>query len=154
MLKQLSPRHAAFLIGLVYLALLVGAWIFEYFGYAPCELCLKQRWAYYAVIPASLIAAALNPTWIRPALAVIGLALLGNAIFGLYHAGVEWKWWEGPSTCGAGSLSTDGLPNLGQGGVLCTEAAIRILGLSLAGWNAVFSAGLALIAFAKARAKG
>jgi disulfide bond formation protein DsbB len=143
-----TPRTAALTVGLTYLALLVGAWIFEYLGYAPCELCLMQRWAYYAIIPAALLVGALTPSWIRPALAVIGLALVANAVFGVYHAGVEWKWWLGPSTCGAGAGLSGGLPNLSQGAVLCTEAAIRILGLSLAGWNALFSGALALVAFA------
>jgi disulfide bond formation protein DsbB len=75
-------------------------------------------------------------------------------IFGIFHSGVEWKWWAGPTACtGSGGLST-GLPDLSSPVVMCDQPAIRILGLSLAGWNAVISLGLALVALAGARSHG
>ena len=136
-------------------AILIGAWIFEYAGYAPCELCLMQRWAYYAGIPFAALLAILKPSWIKPALIVLGVMLAANAIFGVYHSGIEWKWWAGPSTCsGNGGLSTEPgglLEGLKKPGVMCNEAALRILGLSLAGWNAVICAVLAVLAFRGAR---
>ena len=55
MLNSLSPSRAVLVIFGVATATILGAWIFEYFGYAPCELCLKQRWAYYAAIPVALV---------------------------------------------------------------------------------------------------
>ncbi len=148
----LSLRGTVLLIGLVYLATIAGAWIFEYAGYLPCELCLKQRWAYYVVAPMALLLAALNSSWLRPALVLIGLILLANAVFGVFHSGVEWGWWEGPTTCTGGAV-TLGLPDLSKPAVMCNEAAIRILGLSLAGWNAVISGALALLAFCAVRRK-
>jgi disulfide bond formation protein DsbB len=69
-------------------------------------------------------------------------------VFGIYHSGVEWKWWPGPATCTAQAGFTGGLPDLSKPAVLCDTPAIRIFGLSLAGWNAVISLGLALVAFA------
>jgi disulfide bond formation protein DsbB len=153
MLTTLNPRQSAFLIAAVLLAVIVGAWIFEWAGYAPCDLCLKQRWGYYAGVPLALVLAVFNPSWMKWGLGLLLLILVGNAVFGVYHSGVEWKWWEGPTTCGAGNLS-GGLPDLTKPAVLCNEAAIRILGLSLAGWNAVISAGLAAIAFAGLRRYG
>lgn len=149
MLNQLSLRRAAMLICIAALATIAGAWIFEYFGYAPCELCLKQRWAYYLAIPLALLTALIAAS--RPAAARGGMLLLAliwsaSAVFGVYHSGVEWKWWPGPDTCtGSGSLSS-GLPDLNSAVVMCDVAAIRILGLSLAGWNAVISAALFLLA--------
>ena len=145
MLNSLTAQRAAFLIFAVALATILGAWIFEYFGYAPCELCLKQRWGYYAGIPLALIAAFSGPKAWKPGLVLLAVILAANAVFGVYHSGVEWKWWEGPATCGGGAVS-GGLPDLSKPAVLCTEAAVRILGLSLAGWNAVISAGLLLLA--------
>ena len=150
-LNTLSLRATMLLIGLVYLATIAGAWIFEYAGYLPCELCLKQRWAYYVVAPLALLVAALNPPWLRAALVAVGLILLANAVFGVFHSGVEWGWWQGPTTC-TGDVTT-GLPDLSKPAVMCNEAAIRILGLSLAGWNAVISGALAFIAFAAVRRK-
>ncbi len=147
MLNTLNPRQTAYVIAAVLFAVLAGAWIFQWAGYEPCDLCYKQRWGYYAGVPLALLLAILNPSWIKWGLLILLLILIANMIFGIFHSGVEWKWWNGPSTCGAGGLST-GLPNLSMPGVLCTEAALRILGLSLAGWNAVISAGLAVVAFA------
>ena len=154
MLNSLTPQRAALLILLVAFATIAGAWIFEYYGYLPCELCLKQRWAYYAGVPLALIVALVAPR--NPGLARAGLALLtvlwlGSMLFGIYHSGVEWKWWPGPSTCTAQAGFSGGLPDLTKPAVMCDEPALRIFGLSLAGWNAVISLGLALVAFAGLR---
>lgn len=157
MLNSLTPQRAAFLIFAVALATIAGAWIFEYAGYAPCELCLKQRWAYYTGVPLALAVALIAPA--RPEVAKAGLMLLAllwfaSMIFGIYHSGVEWKWWAGPTTCTAQAGFSGGLPDLSKPAVLCDTPAIRILGLSLAGWNAVISLGLALVALAGLRRHG
>jgi disulfide bond formation protein DsbB len=157
MLSSLTPRLAAILIFGIALATLVGAWIFEFLGYAPCELCLWQRWPYYTGIPLALVIALTAPH--RPQLARLGLGMLtvlwlGSMAFGLYHAGVEWKWWLGPSTCGSQAGFSGGLPDLGAPVILCDTAAIRVLGLSLAGWNALISLGLATLAIAGIRSQG
>ncbi len=157
MLANMSSRQAAVLIFGVATATIVGAWTFEYFGYAPCELCLKQRWAYYAAIPLSVLAAALPASSERAAKAILtllGVLWIASMIFGIYHSGVEWKWWPGPSTCTGTGGFTGGLPDLSKPIVMCDEAAIRILGLSLAGWNALISLALAALSFAGARAQG
>jgi disulfide bond formation protein DsbB len=154
MLNQ--TRNAALIVFAVSTLTIIGAWIFEGLGYEPCELCLKQRWAYYAVIPLSLAVASIagrRPSMARLGLLLVGLVMVASAVFGIYHAGVEWKWWPGPGTC-EGTLS-GGLPKLGTEPVVaCDQAAIRILGLSLAGWNAVISLCLAVVALFGARDKG
>jgi len=158
MLNSLTPQRAAALIFAAAFATIAGAWIFEYFGYAPCELCLKQRWAYYAGVPLALAVALIAPR--NPGLARAGLGLLailwaGSMIFGIYHSGVEWTWWPGPTTCTAqAGFTGTGLPDLSKPVVLCDKPAIRIVGLSLAGWNAVISLGLALMALAGLRVQG
>lgn len=154
MLNSLTPHRAALLIFLVAFATIAGAWIFEHYGYLPCELCLKQRWAYYAGVPLALVVLLLaphNPGLARSGLALLAVLWLGSMVFGIYHSGVEWKWWPGPSTCTAQAGFSGGLPDLSKPAVMCDEPALRILGLSLAGWNAVISLGLALVAFAGLR---
>lgn len=150
---MMTPLKAALLIFIVSLLTIIGAFIFEYNGYAPCPLCLQQRWAYYAAMPLALIAALMaqrNAGPLSLLFMLIGLIFAANSIFGIYHSGVEWGFWPGPGTC-AGEL-TGGLPELGNDPVIsCEEAAIRILGLSLAGWNAVICAALAVFAFYAAR---
>jgi disulfide bond formation protein DsbB len=154
MLNNLTPQRAALLIFLVAFATIAGAWIFEYYGYAPCELCLKQRWAYYAGVPLALAVAVLaprNPGLAKAGVSLLALLWLGSMVFGIYHSGVEWKWWAGPATCTAQAGFSGGLPDLSKPAVLCDTPAIRIFGLSLAGWNAVISLGLALVALAGLR---
>jgi disulfide bond formation protein DsbB len=143
----LNKSQTAWVISGSLAVVLIGAWIFEAAGYPPCELCLMQRWAYDVGIPFAAFLGLAKPRWLSAGLVALGLILTANAVFGVYHAGVEWKWWAGPTTCsGTGALS-DGLPDLLKPGVMCNEAAIRILGLSLAGWNAIISACLATLAF-------
>jgi disulfide bond formation protein DsbB len=155
-----DPLHAALGLLLIAFATIAGAWVFEWAGYAPCELCLMQRWAYYAGVPlAALVAiiAARGPRTLAGAgLALLGLIFIGSALFGAYHAGVEWGFWPGPTGC-TGALTradsmADFLKQLETTKVVrCDAVAIRILGLSLAGWNAVISAAMAALAFLGAR---
>jgi len=155
-----DPLHAALGLLLIPFATIAGAWVFEWAGYAPCELCLMQRWAYYAGVPLAALVAiitARGPHWLAGVgLALLGLIFIGSALFGAYHAGVEWGFWPGPSGC-TGALTradsmADFLKQLETTKVVrCDAVAIRILGLSLAGWNAVISAAMAALAFLGAR---
>jgi disulfide bond formation protein DsbB len=144
---MLNRTNTTWFIAAALALVLIGAWIFEAAGYPPCELCLMQRWAYYVGVPFAAFMAMAKPRWIMPGLVALGLILTANAIFGIFHAGVEWKWWDGPSTCSGNGGLSDGLPDLTKPAVMCNEAAIRILGLSLAGWNAIICAALAALAF-------
>lgn len=157
------PVLLAALLFAVVLATIGGAWIFQAFGYAPCELCLKERWPYYAGIPvAALTLLAANggrAGAARLGFAALALIFLFSAVFGAYHAGVEWGFWPGPSEC-TGSLararsSADFLHQLQTVKVVrCDAVAIRILGLSLAGWNALISLALFVLAVRGSRAAG
>jgi disulfide bond formation protein DsbB len=152
MLDTLTPQRSLTLILIVASATIGGAWIFQFAGYDPCHLCLMERWAYYAamIISAALLLTRYNAS---PGLYLLALIMVASTIFGIYHSGVEWKWWPGPTTC-TGGAALDGLPDLAKPVVMCDEAALRILGLSLAGWNAVISAGLTVIALLGVRSQG
>ncbi|WP_101779079.1 disulfide bond formation protein B [Sinorhizobium medicae] len=136
---------------------------FEHFGgYIPCALCLLQRDPYYYGIPlgvAAVLTSALKlPSWTtRTLLLIIGILMLIGAGLGVYHAGAEWHFWEGPSTCAttAQGVSSDVGDLLGdldaKHAPSCTDAALRVFGLSFAGWNVVASLVLAAIAQSGAR---
>ncbi len=148
-----KPEQMIFLFLVVCAGVLLMALGLEYvWGYAPCELCLKERYAYYAGVPLAIGASALisagRPAWAATLIGVAALGLLANAGLGLYHAGVEWQWWAGPSTCTGGTpLATtpeDLLKALQtQKVVRCDRPALMILGLSLAAWNIPIGLGLA-----------
>lgn len=149
-INTLQPRQIALAIGIALAVIICGAWIFQFAGYEPCELCYYQRWAYYAGIPVALLLFALNPSWIRGGLWLLALMLFANAIFGVWHSGIEWGWWKGPASCTGGAIA-DGLPDLSKPGVMCDVPSLRILGLSLAGWSAIICASLGWLALKGAR---
>lgn len=130
------------------LASIIGAWIFEVLGYAPCPLCLMQRWSYYAGTPLLFLALTFvsggNKRTAMWLFALTALAFLANSGLGVYHAGAEWKFWPGPDTCagsqGVATAAGNLLQELESAKVIrCDEPALRIFGLSLAGWNAIVS---------------
>ena len=147
---------AALAITAIAAATLAGAWFFQLvLGIVPCPLCLEQRYAYYLAIPLGALvafaAAKDAPRGIVLAgLGILVLAALGNAGLGTYHAGVEWKFWQGPTDC------TGPIGNLGSAGNLlerldtvkvirCDEVQWTFLGLSLAGYNVLISLLMAAI---------
>ena len=145
------------------LAMLAGAHAFEEIGkMAPCPLCLRQRDVYWAAMamavvglvwwqrrPANRYLVALN--------VMLGLVFLTGAIVAAYHAGVEWKLFEGPAGCsGGGDLdigSIDLLESLSGpiATVSCSEAPWRMFGISMAGYNAAASIVFAVMSFLAAR---
>lgn len=149
----LPGRKATALLVLAGAALTVGgALMFEHgFGYVPCKLCLTERVPYYLTLPLAALAALAPPRMSRAILGLIALVLLYGAGLGVYHAGAEWGFWPGPSDCGGGSANPADV-----GGFLdalkttrpvdCSAAAWRLLGVSLAGWNALIATGLAALA--------
>jgi disulfide bond formation protein DsbB len=156
--EALAPNsrfNIAVIIMVIAAATIGGAWIFQAFGYPPCELCLKQRYAYYGGVPLAAIVAYASTGRARSLVfaGMIGLALIfaANAVLGVYHAGVEWRFWPGPSGCtgiiAGPTNAADLMKTLETAKVVsCDEVQLRILGLSLAGWNAIISAALALLA--------
>lgn len=131
---------------------------FQYIGgYIPCALCLLQRWPYYIGVPVGALAVlssliGMPPALTRALLWVAAIIMLVSAGMGVYHAGVEWRFWEGPATCATAvdaiAKSTGDLLNdlTAQHGPSCTDATLRVLGLSFAGWNVITSLVLAAIA--------
>jgi disulfide bond formation protein DsbB len=137
-------------LGLLALALILGALGFQYIGgYPPCEMCHWQRWPLIAAIFTGLSGAALSRAG-KPG-AALALAVLTILLFaaagglGLFHAGVEWHWWKGPQACTGSRFEYRGTLDLNARVVMCDVAAWRLFGLSLAGYNAIISLGAAAI---------
>ncbi len=152
---QRSVPAASFLIAFVSAATIAAAWFFQLvMGLPPCPLCLEQRIPYYAAIPLGLIIGALTRNPQNRSVGRLGLLLLAFALaigagLGVYHAGVEWGFWAGPSDCTGTPSSSSGniLQQMNKTRVVrCDEAAWRFLGISLAGYNALIAGGLALYA--------
>lgn len=126
-------------------ALLAGAFTFQLMGYAPCKMCLWQRYPHAVAILIGVLA--LVFTRFQTQLALFGaLAAATTAYYGIYHTGVERDWWDGPTSCtgdgaiGGDLLSTDIAPI-----VMCDDVVWSLLGLSMASYNALISLVLVAI---------
>ena len=146
----LAPRHGLIICGAVSAALLTGAFLFEYVGgMAPCSLCIWQRWAHVAIIGAALAGLVMLPA--RSGLLLVAATALTSFGIAGYHAGVEWALWDGPAGCtanlGAGASTADLVDQLLATPVVrCDDVPWSLFGLSMAGWNAVFSLDITVVA--------
>ncbi|MDB2369239.1 disulfide bond formation protein B [Octadecabacter sp.] len=133
-------------------ALLAGAYLFQSLGYAPCKMCLWQRWPHAVAVAIGLLS--LLVARHQRTLAALGaIAVLITAAIGLYHTGVERDWWEGPTSCtGGATLNTDDLLSTNIAPiVMCDDVVWSLMGLSMASYNAIFS--LVLVALWSAAAR-
>jgi disulfide bond formation protein DsbB len=142
---------ATLLAGSVSLVLILGALVFQYaWAYAPCEICMWQRWPHAASAVLGLGGGALLAFGVFPARAaptfawLVIVALAAAGALGVYHAGIEYGWWEGPAACtGPGFVPGSGIAFEPFHFVRCDEAAWTFLGVSLAGYNAIISFAIA-----------
>ena len=131
------------------LCALGGAYLGQYaFGLYPCEMCWWQRYPQFAALLLALLAFWWRP--VGPLVAVAGLAILASGLIGGYHAGVEYHWWSGMTECtstvfGAGGNSLDAV--LAAPLIRCDVTQWSLFGISLAGWNFLFSTAGALAIF-------
>lgn len=151
----LSRRALILLATLGSAGMLAGAFAFQHLGgLAPCPMCLWQRWPHAAAVVIGAVALIALRGVVWPLLGA--LAALATAGIGLYHTGVERRWWEGPDTCTSGPIG-----GMEPGALLdqimaapvvrCDEVAWEMFGLSMASWNAVLSLALAMIWLMAAR---
>jgi disulfide bond formation protein DsbB len=132
-------------------ALMAGALGSQYIGgLYPCEMCHWQRWPHYAAIALALVAFMLKPPARHVAVALAAFAILTSGAIGVFHAGVEYHWWEGPpcSATGAGMTLEE---ILRQPIVRCDAPQWTLGPISLAGFNAIFSIAGALIVLSMVR---
>jgi disulfide bond formation protein DsbB len=142
--------YARWLAFLIPAALLAGAYGSQYIGgLAPCDMCWWQRYPHFAALGISVVALILRKSaahiWF---LAMAAFAIITSGLIGGYHAGVEYKWWLGPQTCGQlpqGS-GADLLKDIMNAQVVrCDVVPWDLFGISLAGFNFLISVGSGLV---------
>jgi disulfide bond formation protein DsbB len=137
---------------LVPAALLGGAYVSQYgFGLYPCEMCWWQRYPHFAALALGLAAFAIKPA-ARPLVVLAGLAIIASGLIGLFHAGVEYGWWDGITKCTATRPASAAL-DVSAHIVACDIPQWTLWGVSLAGFNFLFSGlgGAAVVALAAYR---
>ena len=160
-----APRNVLVICAALSAALLAGAHLFERVGnMPPCLLCLEQREVHWAALAASLMATAVvrlmgsSDRILTAALGALALVYLFSTGIAGYHAGVEWSLWAGPRQCSGvgGSIDQFTASDLLNGldgpssGPSCNEAPWRMMGISMAGYNALISIGLCALALLSA----
>ena len=144
----MTARQAILLATLGSAGMMAAAFAFQHIGgMAPCKMCIWQRYPHVIAILIGIAALALHQKW---TLLLGALAAATTAAIGFYHAGVEQKWWQGPTTCSSGpidQLSPDALlaQILTAPMVRCDDIPWELFGISMAGWNALVSLGLATL---------
>jgi disulfide bond formation protein DsbB len=157
--RSLTPARAATLVLLGALFALLVALASQYWGeLAPCELCLDQRWA---LVAAGLLAAPgifleTKPKAARVFLLLAGAAALVGAGIAVFHVGVEQHWWEGTSSCTtqikAGMSAAEfEAAILAAPVVRCDDIAWSLFGISMAGYNILYSGALGAFSLWQAR---
>jgi disulfide bond formation protein DsbB len=146
---------AAVFIAAVGFLTICGFFFFQYaLGYPPCPLCLEQRTAFYVAVPLALLlilgsSSGASRKVLMLGFLAIALLMLWNAGLSAYHAGVEWKFWPGPTDCSGPVNNIGSTSNLLKSLqdiriVRCDEAAWRLFGVSLAGYDVLVSLVLAV----------
>lgn len=144
-----SIRNAKWLAFLLPSALLGGALISQYgFGLYPCEMCMWQRWPHLAAIVIALSALLIGSrSRSIPLVVAAAMAILISGLIGGFHAGVEYGWWEGFTSCStniqAGGDMLDSIMNAPL--VRCDVAPWSLFGISLAGFNFLWSVSGAIL---------
>ncbi len=156
-----EPRHAPIVILAASLAVLAGAFAFQYLGgIEPCILCIYQRFAYGATIALSAVALGFAVSGRRGALpwllVVTAIAFAGGGATAAYHVGVEQHWWRGTAACGASGAVATTIEELRRQImnapiVRCDEVPWSLFGVSMAGYNVLMSAALAAFSLWAAR---
>ena len=139
-------RIASWLAFILPAALLGGALLSQYgFGLFPCEMCMWQRWPHMAAIAFALLAFFMRNQVSKRLLVVLAaLAILTSGLIGGFHAGVEYGWWEGITSCATTAVTDlDSIMNAPL--VRCDVAPWTLFGVSLAGFNFLISCGGAIL---------
>jgi disulfide bond formation protein DsbB len=139
--------RARLLAALVPAGLLAGAHGSQYLGgLVPCEMCYWQRWPHFAALAFALLSYALInrlPDRGRSLVWLAALAMLVSGGIGAYHAGVELGIFEGITQCTSTSaVSVSDI--LSAPLIRCDQVQWELLGISMAGWNAIVSIGFGL----------
>ena len=129
---------------------LVSAFIIEHrLGHEPCKLCLYERIPYFLSI-LLIIKMLFIKKYERVTLLILFLIFISSTALAFYHFGIEQGFFSESLVCATGDLSktlskAELLQQLKQNSISCKDVNFRILGMSLAAINTIFSLILSVI---------
>jgi len=149
MLKQSNNIFLIIIFAVISLTSISALIIQYWLGHEPCKLCLYERVPYFLSI-LLLIKILLFKKNEKITLLILSLVFVGSSALAFYHFGIEQGFFSESLVCKAEDLSKilskeQLLEQLKQSSVSCKDVSFRILGLSLASINAIFSLFLSVI---------
>ena len=123
---------------------LISAFVIEYgFDHQPCKLCLYERIPYFLSI-LLIIKILFIKKYERVTLLALSLIFIGSATLAFYHFSIEQGFVSESFVCETRNLSEtlskeQLLEQLKQNNISCKDVSFRILGMSLAAINTIFS---------------
>ena len=149
MLKQSNNIFLIIIFAVISLAIISALIIQYWLGHEPCRLCLYQRIPYFLAI-LLIVKMFFFKKYEKITLLILTFIFISSAALAFYHFGIEQGFFSESLACTASDLSKtlskeQLLEQLKQNNISCKDVSFRILGLSLAAINTIFSLVLSVI---------
>ena len=143
MRKQSNNIFLIILLTIISFAIISALTIEYWFGYEPCKLCLYERIPYFLAI-LLIIKIIFIKKYEKITLLILSLIFVGSSTLAFYHFGIEQGFFTESLVCTTEDLSKilskeQLMEQLKQNSISCKDVSFRILGLSLATINIIFS---------------
>ena len=146
-----QKNNIFFIIILTIISLtIISTLIIQYWlGHEPCKLCLYERIPYFLSI-LLIMKIIFIKKYEKITLLILSLVFISSATLAFYHFGIEQGFFSESLVCTTTDLSKtlskeELLEQLKQNSISCKDVSFRILGLSLAAINTIFSLVLSVI---------
>ena len=149
MLKQTNNIFLIVILAIISFTI-ISALIIQYrLDHEPCKLCLYERIPYFLSM-LLIIKIIFIKKYEKITLLILFLVFMSSTFLAFYHFGIEEGFFNETLACTTGDLSKilskeELLEQLKQQNISCKEVSFRILGLSLAAINTIFSLVLSVI---------
>ena len=149
MLKQTNNIFLIAILAIISLTIISALIIQYWLGHEPCKLCLYERIPYFLSI-LLIIKILFIKKYEKIILLILFLVFMSSTVLAFYHFGIEQGFFSESLACATGDLSKtlskeELLEQLKQNSASCKDVSFRILGLSLAAINTIFSFVLSVI---------
>ena len=149
MLKQTNNIFLFVILAIISLTTISTLIIQHWLGHEPCKLCLYERIPYFLSI-LLIIKIIFIEKYKKITLLILFLVFMCSTVLAFYHFGIEQGFFSESLACTSGDLSKtlskeELLQQLKLNSVSCKDVSFRILGLSLAAINTIFSLVLSVI---------
>ena len=147
--KQTNNIFLIVILAIISLTIISALIIQYWLGHEPCKLCLYQRIPYFLSI-LLIIKILFFKKYEKITLLILSIVFVGSAILAFYHFGIEQGFFSETPACIAENLSEtlskeEILEQLKKNSISCKDVTLKILGLSLAAINTIFSLVLSVI---------